>query len=174
MRSSGRSIIVIALSFVVCNTANAMTGGEWYSNCSQWLHTTAEQKQTLSPERKVAYRACQIEAIYVFCDANYEGDSRGVGKTANGETKRQWTDRLIKVCPNVDLFNMPFGGPPVYAIRQIEKEGGMGVIESYSPASWALKRAFGEVFGSCQIEREKIGLYNDSAVCVNGWLKNLD
>jgi hypothetical protein len=69
---------------------------------------------------------------------------------------------------------LPFGGHPVIAVCEIEKEGGPAFFESFLPVSTMLKGVFEQVFRGCQREREKLGLYNDPQVCVGEWLKVMD
>jgi len=168
------AVSVAVLMIASANQSQAMNGGDWYTTCNQWLRTNRDQMKSLSPEKKVAYRACQIEAIRVYCDLNFEGDAREVGKTVSDEIKKQWATALSKSCPNIDIWNMPFGGPPVFAVKELEKEGGPSFVESYLPASWVLKRAFQKAFQGCERERERLSLFNNPKVCFNGWIKNID
>jgi hypothetical protein len=161
----------LVIQAALTSQARAMNGYEWYSTCNQWLHTSEDQMKALSPESKVAYRACQIEAVRVYCDLNYEGDAREVGKNASDETKRQWHKQLLSFCPNYNMSRMPNGGPPVYAVKALEREGGPGTFEGYMPASWMLKRVFQKIFPGCDREREKLGFVNDPQACFNSWVK---
>jgi hypothetical protein len=151
-----------------------MNGGDWYRECSQWLRTSSDQKKQRTPEKVVAQRACQIEVIRIYCNANYEGDARKVSESETTETKEQWMNHLKKFCPSHDHWNMPFGGPPVLVIREVEKEGGPGIIETYAPASWLIERVFKRLFEGCSREREKLGLFQTPRECVEAWVKNID
>jgi N-glycosylase/DNA lyase len=169
------AIIVAVFMLVVTLTSqsHAMNGETWYATCSQQLQTTAEQLKTILPEKKVAYRACKIEAINIYCDLNVEGDARGIGNNASKDTKEKWADSVSNAgCPTI--WNIPFGGPYVFAVRELEKEGGPGLVESYLPASRMLKRVLQQKFKGCERERERLGLFNTPQSCTTGWLKALD
>jgi hypothetical protein len=71
---------------MLAGPAYAMTGSAWYETCNLWPNTSPEQEKTLSPEKKVAFRACRIEAVKVYCNFNYEGDSCQAGNAASDET----------------------------------------------------------------------------------------
>jgi hypothetical protein len=169
--------IVLLLSGVCAlfiSRAHAMDGGDWYQECMQWLHTPSEQRKQQSPEKILAQRACRIDAIRIYCNANYEGDARSVWQSASTETRRQWTEHLKKFCPNFDAWTFPFGGPPVVVLRGAEKEGGPGFIETYAPDSWFIGRVFEKLFNGCAQEREKLGLFQEPEKCLDGWIKNMD
>jgi hypothetical protein len=175
IKSNTPPIIVAAFMLAVMpiSQSHAMNGETWYATCSQQLQTTAEQLKTIPPEKKVAYRACKIEAINIYCDLNVEGDARGIGKDASKDTKDKWADSVSNAgCPMI--WNMPFGGPYVLAVRELEKEGGPGLVESYLPASRMLKRVLQQKFKGCERERERLGLFNPSQSCAASWLKALD
>jgi hypothetical protein len=163
----------ILLVVTLTSQSHAMSGETWYTTCNQQLRTTAEQAKTMTPEKKVAYRACAIEAINIYCDMNIEGDARGIGTNASQVTKDKWAQAITDAgCPT--FWNMPLGGPYVLAVKELEKEGGPGLVESYLPAGRMLKRILQQKFKVCERERERLGLFNAPQSCVTGWLKVLD
>ena len=125
-------MIVLLLSGVCIlfsGRAHAMNGGDWYQECSQWLYTSSDGRQKQPTEKILAQRACRIDAIRIYCDANYEGDARGVWKEASDD-KTPIEQALKKFCPRaVTAWNFPLGGPTVLVLSEVEKEGGPGMIE---------------------------------------------
>jgi hypothetical protein len=168
-------MIVLFLSGVCIlfsSRAHAMNGGDWYRECSQWRHTSQDQMKLRTPEKILAQRTCLIEAIRIFCNANYEGDARLVSRAQSDETRKQWADHLGKFCPSLYPLERLF--PPVYVLAELEKEGGPGIIETYAPASWLIERVFKKLFKDCPREREKLGLFQQPKGCLDDWVKYMD
>lgn len=169
--------LIVKLSAFTCVAmasmhAHAMSGGEWYATCSVWAQASGMERKTLPAEKRVAFRACQIEAIRVFCDMNLSGDAAKVGQALTDEEKEKSWAHLPNYCPY--RWTFPFGGPAAAAVLHLEKNGGPTIIQSWLPASWMLKQTFKSAFPSCEQQRERLGLKHDTKECAATWLKAMD
>lgn len=153
-----------ALLTCLPNTSFCMTGKEWYEACSELLVATPEQRKNAAPEKKVKYRACQIEANRAWCDSNLEGDVTGLGELQ----KKQ----LSQACPT--LWSMPFGGPFVVIVVELEKNGGPALVEKWLPASHMLKEALRRRWPACSQARWSLNLTDNPGKCFDAWNKNIE
>lgn len=168
----------MAITILFTAPSFAMSGGTWYENCSKWAYSKKAEIAALPVEKRLAYRECQIEAIKVWCDREWEGDVTKVadrlisqGQT-NEQVSKKFEEALSPYCPN--FFIMPFAGPAAVAVEQIEKQGGPGYLDRWLPASKMLERVFNERFPRCTQQRKSLGLVADTSACFDNWFKNID
>jgi hypothetical protein len=64
-----------------------MTGGTCYDDCLKWTYWKQSERSALPIERRLAYRECQIEAVRVWCEHQWEGDVENVGDKLNGNVR---------------------------------------------------------------------------------------
>jgi hypothetical protein len=114
---------------------------------------------------------CQIEANRVWCEANLEGDTQNVIATMSQERKTQLSEQLEQVCPT--SWKMPFGGPYVVMVQELEKRGGPSFFEKWLSASNMLHDSLHRRYPLCRKEREKLGLFGSSEECLEAWYKNI-
>lgn len=158
-----------------------MNGRTWYDNCSKWAYSKKSELDAAPVERRLAYRECQIEAVKVWCELKWEGDTTNVRDKLieQGWTEKETGDYLYKnLGPYCPLF-LPFGsllirGPAGLAVKQLEKGGDPGILEQLMPATRMLNRVFEERFPQCTAARKSIGLIGDSQRCFEEWLKAID
>ena len=171
-------IFAIGAAIIFSTPSHSMSGSTWYENCSKWSRSTKVEIAALSVEQRLAYRECQVEALRVWCDQEWEGDVTKVTDklTEQGQTKEQilklYENTLGEYCPNP--FNIPLNGPPTIAVQQIEKRGGPGFLEGWMSAAPMLARAFQDRFPKCNAQRKSIGLVADPKGCFEGWFKNIE
>lgn len=150
----------------------AMNAGEWYAACSESLTLSADQRRNATPEKKVLYRQCKVEAIHAWCGLNLEGDSGGVYSRSSESERDKLHDGATKFCPTA--FNTPLGGPYVVAQRQVEKDGGPSTFDRYFPAKGFIQEALTKKYPACQRWRREQHLINNAKTCVDAYHRSLD
>lgn len=150
-----------------------MTGQEWYEACSEVFVATSEQIKNAALEKKVKYRACQIEANRVWCKLNLYGydDGKKVFSGMSESQKRQAYQQLEQACPV--SWSMPLGGPYVFIVRELERRGGPSFSEKWLPAAGMLENSLQRTYPSCRSVRSKLGLSGDNE-CFEAWNKNIE
>jgi hypothetical protein len=172
---------VFAAAFAIASigSCEAMDGAAWYEICLRGAHSTWKETKEWPIEKRLEYRACRIEAINVWCEQEFGGaDIKTFVENlqAQGWKLEQVTalldEKLGKDCPTG--WNMPFGGPYVFAAQELEKGGGPGVLERWLPAGPMLARAFRARFPRCTMQRKSIGLVVDKKRCLEDELKGME
>lgn len=148
--------------------AYAMSGGEWYTACSELLVSSPEQIGSAPPEKKVKYRACVIEAHRAWCALNLEGDRNRISEAWSKDKRDQIELSYSAVCPT--LWNSPIAGPFVRAVKLIERKGGPNFLERWLPANSMLKDAFLSKYPNCQAERARLGfIAEENGKCIDSY-----
>jgi len=153
-----------------------MDGAAWYENCLRGLHSTQNEIKEWPIEKRLGFRACRIEAIKVFCEQGWDGDSNKVAENlqAQGWKKEQVADFFCEKVCNPTGWNTPFGGPYVFVVQELERSGGPTFFERWLPAAPMLARVFRARFPQCTTQRKSIGLVGDNKHCLEAELKYLD
>ncbi|MEB2319693.1 MAG: hypothetical protein OZ935_13670 [Pseudomonadota bacterium] len=163
------ALALLSLLIALPSASFGMTGKEWYEACSELEVATPEQRANASPERKVKYRMCQIEASRAFCDIGFEGDLGDVYAEMTESQKEQFNNKIMQACPTV--WSMPGNRPHVAIVRELEKNGGPGLIEGWLPASRMLREALRRRWPSCEALKSRYGLVVEPEECLDSWIK---
>src|ERR1700719_1689088 len=172
--------LLLASTFVIIFVprSEAMSGASWYESCRIFVRATEADLKTLPIGKRLQIRDCQIEALRVFCDQGWYGDETHVKEKllAQGWTQEKWVTFFEKeyepYCPHSS--NMPIGGPAVIAVQELEKRGGPGFLESFSPALPMLVQAFKSRYPQCAAKRREYGLVSSNERCFDSSIRGIE